>query len=93
MSNRAEEASLKTYPKEDSKMWHSAFGTFEFDKNAQARKAFQQGYEQAEKDYEPIIQAAIHAYESWKGGTMDMFISDMDKLGELIEPLRKELLK
>lgn len=32
MSKRAEEAALKAYPKEDCKMWHSAFGTFEFDK-------------------------------------------------------------
>ena len=50
MSKRAEAVALKSYPKEDGKMWHSAFGTFEFDKNAEARKACQKGYEQAEKD-------------------------------------------
>ena len=31
-------------------MWTSAFGTIEFDRNAPERNAFQQGYEQAEKD-------------------------------------------
>ena len=50
MSNRAEERALKAYPKEDRKVWTSAFGTFEFDKNAPERRSFQEGYEQAEKD-------------------------------------------
>ena len=47
---RAEQAAKKAYPKEDGKVWHSTFGTFEFDRNAGARKAYQEGYEQAEKD-------------------------------------------
>lgn len=47
---RAEEAAMKAYPKEEGKMWASAFGTFEFDRNASERKGFQEGYEQAEKD-------------------------------------------
>lgn len=50
MSKRAEEMALKAYPKEDGKVWHSAFGTLEFDKNAPGRTAYRQGYEQAEKD-------------------------------------------
>ena len=53
---RAEKAALKAYPKEDGKIWTSAFGTFEFDKNAPERRAFQEGYEQAEKD---TIERAI----------------------------------
>ena len=48
--SKAEEAAWKKYPKEDGKMWTSAFGTFEFDRNAPERKAYHQGYEQAEKD-------------------------------------------
>lgn len=50
MSKRAEKAALKAYPKEDGKVWNSAFGVFEFDRNAPQREAFQEGYEQAEKD-------------------------------------------
>ena len=50
MSKRAEIAALRAYPKEDEKVWHSAFGIFKFDKNAEARKAYQEGYEQAKKD-------------------------------------------
>ena len=50
MSKRAEERALKAYQKEDRKVWTSAFGTFEFDKNAPERRAFQEGYERAEKD-------------------------------------------
>ena len=50
MSKRAEEAALKAYPKEEGKVWSSAFGIFEFDKTAPERTAYQKGYEQAEKD-------------------------------------------
>ena len=56
MSKRAESAAQKAYPKEDGKVWHSAFGAFEFDKNAGARKAYQEGYEQAEKDLAPAFE-------------------------------------
>ena len=48
--NKAEERALEAYPKEEGKVWSSAFGMFEFDRNAAERKGFQQGYEQAEKD-------------------------------------------
>ena len=47
---KAEVKALEKYPIEDGKMWTSAFGTFEFDRNYSERKAFQEGYEQAEKD-------------------------------------------
>ena len=56
MSKRAEQAALKAYPKENGKVWSSAFGTFEFDRNAGERKGYQEGYEQAEKD---IIERVI----------------------------------
>lgn len=52
MSKRAETAAIKAYPKEEGKMYSTAFGTFEFDRNAAERKGFQEGYEQAEKDLE-----------------------------------------
>ena len=47
---RSEIAALKAYPKEEGKVWSSAFGMFEFDKTAPERTAYQKGYEQAEKD-------------------------------------------
>ena len=50
MSKKSEEAALKAYPKEEGKVWTSAFGKFEFDRNTTGRKGFQEGYEQAEKD-------------------------------------------
>ena len=61
MSKRAEQEALKAYPKEDGKVWHSAFGTLEFDKNAGARKAYQEGYEQAEKELVPLINRLCEA--------------------------------
>lgn len=47
---KAEIKALEKYPIEDGKMWTSAFGTFEFDRNAPERKAYQEGYKQAEND-------------------------------------------
>ena len=64
MSKRAEEAALKAYPKEEGKVWSSAFGTFEFDKNAAERKGYQEGYEQAEKD--TTDRAAKWIREHWR---------------------------
>lgn len=67
---RAEKAALKAYPKEDGKIWTSAFGTFEFDKNAPERKAFQEGYEQAEKD---TIERAV----TWLKDNANKYIVDL----------------
>lgn len=63
MSKRAYKAALKAYPKEDGKVWNSAFGVFEFDRNALQREAFQEGYEQAEKDtIEGVVEwLKVHA--------------------------------
>lgn len=47
---RAEQAALKAYPNDERKVFHSAFGTLEIDKNAPYREGYIQGYEQAEKD-------------------------------------------
>lgn len=55
---RAEVRAIEQYPIEDGKMWTSAFGTFEFDRNYGERQAFQKGYEQAEKD---LLANAIDA--------------------------------
>lgn len=57
--NRAEEAALKAYPKEEGKVWSSAFGTIEFDKTAPERTAYRKGYEQAEKDIISLIESRI----------------------------------
>jgi len=58
-SERAETAALKAYPKEDGKVWSSAFGTIEFDRNAAERGGFQAGYEQSEKDIISLIESRI----------------------------------
>lgn len=50
MSNRAEEAAWKVYPKRPEQKCITAFGTFEFDHDAPNREGFIKGYEQAEKD-------------------------------------------
>ena len=36
-----------------------------------------------------LEEAAVNAYESWKGGTMDDFIRDMAELGKVLNA-RKE---
>lgn len=59
MSKRAIEAATNAYPKEEGKIWNSAFGTFEFDKTAPERTAYQQGYEQAEKDIITLIESRL----------------------------------
>ena len=38
---------------------------------------------------EDLEEAAVNAYESWKGGTMDDFIRDMAELGKVLNA-RKE---
>lgn len=57
--NRASEAAMKAYPKEEGKVYSTAFGTFEFDRNAAEREGFQQGYEQAEKNIISLIESRI----------------------------------
>jgi len=47
--SRASKAALKAYPKDEGKVYSTAFGTFEFDRNAAERKGFQLGYDRAEK--------------------------------------------
>jgi len=59
MSKRAEEAALKAYPKEEGKVWSSAFGTIKFDKTAPERIAYRQGYSQAEKDLITLIESRL----------------------------------
>lgn len=57
--SRAEEATLKAYPKEEGKIWSSAFGTIEFDKTASERTAYRKGYEQSEQDIISLIESRI----------------------------------
>lgn len=59
MSKRAKQEAMKAYPKEEGKVWSSAFGTIEFDKTAPERTAYQQGYEQAEKDILSLIESRL----------------------------------
>lgn len=59
MSNRAKEASVIAYPQKDKS---NKKGTGHYDPNFQRRKAYQQGYEQAEKD---TIERAIKFIETF----------------------------
>ena len=68
MSKKAEEAALKAYPKEEGKVWSSAFGMFEFDKTAPERIAYQKGYEQAEKDTIERIRKQVWQWMPDKDG-------------------------
>ena len=55
-------------------------------------KGYNKGYKQAEKDLAPIIQAAIHVYESWSGGTIEDVRRDLTNLRIFVEPIRKDSL-
>ena len=57
--SRASEAAHSAYPKDEGKVYSTAFGTFEFDRNAAERKGFQLGYERAEKDIISLIESRI----------------------------------
>lgn len=62
--NKAEQKALEAYPKvENGKIWTSTFGVIEVDKYAPERKAFQKGYEQAEKDFLAIVKQYIEKGE------------------------------
>ena len=53
---RAEELALAAYPEKDAT---NKKGTGHYDPNYQRRKAFQQGYEQAEKNIISLIESRI----------------------------------
>ena len=64
MSKRAEQKALEAYPKvENGKIWTSTFGVIEVDKYAPERKAFQKGYEQAEKDINKEMMDRMEKYK------------------------------
>ena len=85
---RAEEAALKAYPKEDGKVWNSAFGVFEFDRNAPQREAFQKGYEQAEKDTIEIAVKWLEEHADEYNGSESSF-DHMEE--EMITDFRKAM--
>lgn len=67
MSKRSEEAALKAYPKKEA--WNKQ-ATGHYDPNFPRRKAYMQGYEQAEKD---TIERAI----SWLKEHTNDYIVDI----------------
>jgi len=77
MNKRAEEAALKAYP--DYPTMDGGYVT-----QRKPRKVFIQGYEAAEKDLAPLIEAATIVYEAWNGGTMDDVRREMVELGKRI---------
>lgn len=56
MSKRSEEAAIKAYPQKEA--WNKK-ATGHYDPNFPRRKAYLQGYEQAEKDIISIIESRI----------------------------------
>lgn len=50
---------------------------------------FKNGYEEAEKDLAPLIEAATIVYEAWNGGTMDDVRREMVELGKRIMEAKK----
>lgn len=56
---KAEEAALKAYPKKDRKVRISPFGMIVIDEYALERKAFQEGYEQAQEGIINLLQSRI----------------------------------
>ena len=76
MSKKAEQKTLETYPKEENgTIWTATFGEIEIDKCAIERKAFQNGYELAEKDlaltWEDIAKIDALILEANKGFAVD----------------------
>ena len=84
MRKRAEIAALRAYPKEDEKVWHSAFGIFKFDKNAEARKAYQDGYEQAEKDIWAAIEKYLSKLDTGDFATVGWILKHLDEYKKAI---------
>ena len=77
---KAEQRAFEAYPRTNQVQYYH-------------REGFVLGYEQAEKDLEPIIRAAINVYESWQGGTIDEVRNDLATLGEFVKPLRNKEAK
>lgn len=91
MSKRAEEAALKRFPEEMTRIPYQdlieAFGGKEYvDFNSMPRGYFQLGYEQAEKDIIPAAQDLVDAVERYT--RQECLRSELmikkDKLKELI---------
>jgi hypothetical protein len=51
MSNIAEQKALEAYPNKEETVYHSFFGVLKFDENAAERRGYQEGYDQAMKDF------------------------------------------
>lgn len=60
------------------------------DWNMLNRQRFMEGYETAEKDLAPLIEAAMIVYEAWNGGTMDDVRREMVELGKRIKEARHD---
>lgn len=76
---KAEEQALKVYPRRDKEYYEVSI----------ARGFFRKGYEQAEKDLAPLIEAAMIVYEAWNGGTMDDVRRGMDELEKRFKEIKK----
>ncbi len=84
MSKRAEERALEAYPYSPTEVNLFGHKTIVADGNSCDRAKYRAGYEAAEKDLAPLIEAATIVYEAWNGGTMDDVRREMVELGKRI---------
>ena len=89
MSKRAEEKALEIFPVRKIHYGLTCDAYSERDANLYKRALFCMGYEQAEKDLAPLIEAATIVYEAWNGGTMDDVRREMVELGKRIMEAKK----
>lgn len=92
MSKRAEQRALEAYPVDIcgyTVEWRVGAKPQPQDWNEIRRTHFQDGYEQAEKDLAPLIEAAMIVYEAWNGGTMDDVRKAMAELGKQFKKAKK----
>ena len=53
---KVEQKAFEAYPDVEQKIYHGAFGTINFDRNAEKREGFIKGYQQAKKDLEKFLK-------------------------------------
>lgn len=81
--SRAEEAALKVYPIQGEWVGNQ-YGEWDGDKNQELRKAFLQGYEQAEKDIEKRIMKYLDSRNNSDYATVGRIKKHFEEYKKLI---------
>ena len=79
---KSEQAGLVAYPIKNVKIHKGYSGDFvDYDKNADKRKIFVEGYEKAEKDYKDILDLCNDVVSEYKNGSLgDSTIEELQRL-------------